>query len=144
LRKKKDVTEAELAVLEALWEGGPAAIREIAERLYRKSGPVEYATVQKLLERLRGKGFVERLRGKGFVERLRGEGLQVFTASVGREDLIGRRLRDVADALCSGSLTPLLTELVRSSKLDAAEIASLRALLDDLHAEGGSKKRRSD
>jgi predicted transcriptional regulator len=40
-----------------------------------------------------------------------------FTPLVGVDDLIGRRLRGVADKLCGGSMTPLLTHLVRGRSL---------------------------
>ena len=61
----QDVTEAELAVLQALWDSGPATIRQLVERVYRQKGTSVYATVQKLLERLEAKGFVGRDRNGG-------------------------------------------------------------------------------
>ena len=33
-RKPQDVTDAELGVLSALWDGGPATIRKLTDRLY--------------------------------------------------------------------------------------------------------------
>lgn len=56
----QDVTEAELAVLQALWDAGPATIRQVVERVYGQTGTSVYGTVQKLLERLESKGFVGR------------------------------------------------------------------------------------
>ena len=58
-RRPQDVTDAELEVLRALWELGPATIRTLADRLYPRGGASEYATVQKLLERLEDKGHVK-------------------------------------------------------------------------------------
>ena len=98
-----DVTDAELALLQALWDEGPATIRRLVERVYDQEGTSVYATVQKLLERLEAKGCVVRDRS---------EPVHVFAAAIGRDELIGRRLRAVADSLCGGSLTPLLTQLV--------------------------------
>jgi predicted transcriptional regulator len=54
----------------------------------------------------------------------------VFTSTVDREDLIGRRLRAVAEKLCGGSLTPLLTHLLAVERLSTEERHELRALLD--------------
>lgn len=122
-RNRDDVTEAELALLQALWDRGPATIRQLAERVYGQEGASVYATVQKLLDRLDAKGFVRRDRS-GTVH--------VFEAAVDREGLIGRRLRAVADSLCGGSLTPLLTHLVRGGELSEKERADLRALIDRL------------
>ena len=56
---QQDVTEAELAVLQALWDAGPATIRQLVERVYQQTGTSVYGTVQKLLERLEAKGCVE-------------------------------------------------------------------------------------
>jgi BlaI family transcriptional regulator, penicillinase repressor len=122
-RTPQDVTEAELAILQALWDGGPAPIRRLAEAVYGQGGSSSYATVQKLLDRLEAKGFVARDRGGG---------AHVFRASVGRDELINRRLRAVADTLCGGSLTPLLTHLVRGRRLSERERQELRALIEQL------------
>jgi predicted transcriptional regulator len=122
-RTSQDVTEAELAVLRRLWERGPATIRRLAEDVYGQDGTSAYATVQKLLDRLEVKGYVARDRS-GLVH--------VFAAAVERDELIGRRLRAVADTLCGGSLTPLLTHLVRGQRLSDQERQALRALVERL------------
>lgn len=122
-RRPQDVTDAELEVLRALWELGPTTIRTLADRLYPNGHASEYATVQKLLERLEDKGHVSH----------RAEGRQnVFVARVGREDLVARRLRDTAEQLCDGSLTPLLTHLVSTARLSSEELRELRRLVDHL------------
>ena len=120
-RRPRDVTDAELDVLRALWGEGPATIRTLADSLYPSGGTSEYATVQKLLERLEGKGHVTR----------RAEGRQnVYNATVQREELVARRLRDTADDLCDGSLTPLITQLVSAGSLSREELQELRRLVD--------------
>jgi BlaI family penicillinase repressor len=130
---RRDVTSAELEVMRALWEAGEAPIRAIADRLYPGGGPSEYATVQKLLDRLRDKGCVSR----------RPEGrINVFQATVSREDLVARRLRDTAEQLCGGSLSPLLTHLVSAGALSPSEVEELRGLIERLAAsdEGGHRR----
>jgi predicted transcriptional regulator len=129
-RTPQDVTDAELAVLQALWDGGPATIRHLTDALYPGGSAAQYATVQKLLERLEGKGCVARDRRPA---------AHAFAAAIGREDLIGRRLRDVAEKLCGGSLTPLLTHLVRTRRLSSRERQELRALIDDLDQKSKGK-----
>jgi predicted transcriptional regulator len=63
----------------------------------------------------------------------RTEGRQnVFSARVKREDLVARRLRDTAEQLCDGSLTPLLTHLVSAGRLSRDELLELRRLVDRL------------
>jgi BlaI family transcriptional regulator, penicillinase repressor len=96
-RRPQDVTEAELEVLRALWDLDAATIRALADRIYPDGGASEYATVQKLLERLEDKGHV----------RHQLEGRQnVYAATLGRDDLVARRLRDTADTLCGGDARP--------------------------------------
>jgi predicted transcriptional regulator len=56
----------------------------------------------------------------------------VWSAAVRREELVARRLRDTADDLCDGSLTPLLTQLVSTARLTREELAELRRLVDRL------------
>ena len=50
-QQNQDVTEAEQALLQALWDSGPATIRQLVERVYKQTGTSVYATVQKLLDR---------------------------------------------------------------------------------------------
>jgi predicted transcriptional regulator len=109
-------------VLDALWSGGPATIRRIADLVYPSGTAAHYATVQKLLERLEAKACVARDRG-AFAH--------VFSAAVEREDVIAQRLRVVAEQLCEGSLTPLLLQLVHGARLSAEERAALKKLIDE-------------
>ena len=122
-RTPQDVTERELAVLQALWDAGPATIRRLTDVLYPGGGAVQYATVQKLLDRLEAKGCVRRDRSAA---------VHVFTPLLGREELIGRRVRAVAEQLCGGSLTSLLTHLVQTTRLSPRERQELRTLIDEL------------
>lgn len=126
-RTPQDVTEKELAILQVLWEQGPATIRQITDVVYPDGDTAQYATVQKLLERLEEKGCVRRQRATP---------ANIYSAAIGREELIGRRLQDMAEKLCGGSLTPLLTHLVRQRRLSARERRELRDLIDDLDNKG--------
>jgi BlaI family penicillinase repressor len=122
-RTPQDVTEYELALLQVLWDNGPATIRQLTDAVYPGGGTAQYATVQKLLERLERKSFVRRDRSGA---------AHVFSAAIGREELLGRRLQDMAEKLCRGSITPLLTHLVRTRQLSAQERQELRDLIDEL------------
>jgi BlaI family penicillinase repressor len=129
-----DVPEAQLAVLRVLWEHGPATRRRITDELYPGGGPSAYTTVQKLLERLVEKGFVRR---DETAEPL------TFAAVVSRDELISRRLADVAEQLCSGSFTPLLLNLVNARPLSAEELAQLRAVVRRLSRQAREDEPRS-
>ena len=39
-RQQHDVTEAELALLQSLWDAGPATIRQLVDRVYKQEGRV--------------------------------------------------------------------------------------------------------
>jgi predicted transcriptional regulator len=115
------VTDTELAVLKVLWQDGAATIRRLTDELYPGGATAHYATVQKLLERLKAKSFVKRRR----------EGrVHVYEAAVERPELIATRLKETADKLCDGSLTPLLTQLVGARELSEEDRAALRELLE--------------
>jgi predicted transcriptional regulator len=132
-RVSSDVTEAELAVLQTMWDLGSATVRQMADALYPDGGASGYATVQKLLGRLESKGFVARRRE---------ENGQRFEPLVGRDDLIGLRLQAVAETLCGGSLAPLLSHLVKPERLSENERRTLRRLIDDLEGSPSPSHRR--
>lgn len=129
-RTPKAVTDAELAVLEALWRSGPSTIRAIADTLYANTGNSGTATVQKLCERLLSKGYVSRDRSVRPA---------TFAADVDRNDLIGRHLESIADKLCEGSLSPLLTHLVESSDLSRDDLRALREQVERLDQARGKQ-----
>ncbi len=126
----KDVTDAELAVLQVLWDQGPATVRHLTDALYPGGSDAHYATVQKLLERLEGKGHVTRDRS-GHAHR--------FRARTDRDTLVGARLRTMAEKLCGGMMAPLLTHLVRAEALTSKERQELRALIDELDRKKTNK-----
>jgi predicted transcriptional regulator len=125
-----NVTDAELAVLQMLWERGPATIRQLTEVLYPDGNEAHYATVQKLLERLESKGHVHRDRTSH---------AHRFSSRTDCDTLVGLRLRAIAEKLCGGSMTPLLTQLLRAEALSARERQELRDLIDKLDRKKRSK-----
>lgn len=131
-RTAQDITDAELDVLQVLWKDGPLPIRRITESLYGDCKTSQYATVQKLLERLETKACVVRDRTSN---------VHVFSAALGRDELVGRRLQAVAEELCEGSWTPLLTNLVQKTKLSEKDRQMLLQLIDDA---GKTKKERRE
>lgn len=131
-RKSKDVTEAELDVLQVLWTRGPQTIRDVAAQLDPRNQDGYYATVKKLLERLETKEFVRR-EPQGIA--------YLYTATVDRDELVGRRLREVAETLCDGSVTPLLTQLAHHERLTSKQQAALRKLIDELAAAEASRNK---
>ena len=99
------ITDAELAILQLLWDKGSAAVRALADSLYPGGGPSEYATVHRLLERLEAKGYVRRGREGG---------RYAFFPVRDRDAVLGEQLEVLLCRMGSGSLQPLLTNLLRS------------------------------
>lgn len=127
------VTETELAILRELWERGTATIGDLTDTLYDERTAPQYATVQKLLERLETKNCVARDRSTRAHQ---------FRATVSRNDFLGNRLQQLANKLCGGSLTPLLTTLVQLQDISPQDRHSLRQLIDQLDTQNQSKPRR--
>jgi predicted transcriptional regulator len=94
----------------------------LTDVLYPRGGAAQYATVQKLLDRMEAKGYVGRDRSLY---------VHVFSAALDRDELIGRRLRSLAEALCDGSMAPLLTHLARATDLSDEDRLALRAIIDE-------------
>jgi BlaI family penicillinase repressor len=129
----QDITEAELAVLQELWRKPGISIRQLTERLYPKRTAAHYGTVQKQLERLEIKGFVRRDRSL-FVH--------LFTATIDRDALVGRRVDAMVDKLCDGSLTPIITHLLRNPKLTDQQRLELRAMVESDDNDNPRRRRR--
>ena len=121
------LTNAEMAVMELLWETEPLTARQIREQLYDDSKTSQHGTVQRLLQSLEEKGFVHRDRSLG---------VHLFSAIVSREAYGGLQLESLAEKLTGGSIAPLLTHLLDEKKLDKAEIKRLRKLLEEAQKRG--------
>jgi predicted transcriptional regulator len=118
-----EVTETELAILEALWSCGASTIRDIVLAVYEQHTPSLHATVKSLLERLESKGFVE-CDKQGFAHQ--------FSAVVTREAYVGRQLKQLADSHFGGELTPMLLTLVERSKLNKKDREAIRKIIDGM------------
>lgn len=119
--EKPPLADAELAIMQFLWESGEQTARQIREALYGEDTPSNNATVQKLLQRLEHKGYVERDRSQ-FVHS--------FRALVTRQQYSNRQLETLAAKLTGGSLVPLISHLVEGKKLSPQERREIRELLD--------------
>ena len=115
------VTEAELSVLNHLWEQGPSVVREIAYALYSENTPAYHATVNSLLDQLEKKGYVARDRS-GFAHS--------FTATIDRSTLVGSQIQQIADSYFDGALTPMLLPLVDKINLSKRDRETIRKIID--------------
>ena len=122
-KKLDQITDGELSILQVLWQRGVATTREITELVYAEVTDPKMSSVQKL---------IERLEGKGCVERDRSERAHRFQPRVSQEEFLQSRLQSLADRVCDGELVNLMTTLVRSKGISRNERHELRKLIDEL------------
>lgn len=121
-RKPRQATDAELAVLKALWAGAPLSARSLAEQIYASASSSEIATVQKLISRLEDKGLVKRERRPP---------AHLFWPTVTQDEFAGEQLEAIAEKVSDGSLTPFLMHLINARGLTKREREDIRKLLDE-------------
>lgn len=121
--RSNPISDTELEVLKILWEDGPSTVHAVQARLKKGQAKRAYTTVLTLLTRLRTKGFVDAEKSGAALE---------FRPIVSREQLLRRRLTELADKVCDGTTGPLVHALVDGRRLSREEIASLRELVDKL------------
>lgn len=125
--KQPTLANAELAVMDLLWQNDRLTAREIRERLYPDATKAQHGTVQRLLQRLEDKGYVERDRSLP---------VHLFSAAISRQTYAGQQLESLADKLTAGSFAPLITHLIEEKRISAEEIKRIRAILDGQTDEG--------
>jgi BlaI family transcriptional regulator, penicillinase repressor len=121
-------TDAELEILQVLWERGPCSVREVNDVLSAKRD-IGYTTTLKFLQIMHEKGLLEREKdGKG----------HIYAAIVDRE-LTQRALLDrFLESAFSGSAMQLVLQTLGGHKASSAEIDQIRAYLDTI--ENDSKQ----
>lgn len=122
------LANAELAVMELLWDEDRLTARYVREQLYPNATKAQHGTVQRLLQRLEEKGFVERDSTLP---------VHLFSALISREAYASSQLESLADKLTGGSLAPLITHLMEQKKISRAELKRLREVLDGGNKAGG-------
>lgn len=119
--KQLPLANAELAVMDLLWQGEKLTARQIREELYPDASKAQHGTVQRLLQRLEDKGFVLRDRSLS---------VHLFSEAVSRQAYAGGQLEALASKLTAGSFAPLITHLVEEKKISRDEIERIRCILD--------------
>jgi BlaI family penicillinase repressor len=125
--KQPPLANAELAVMNLLWQSDRLTARHIREQLYPDATKAQHGTVQRLLQRLEDKGYVERDRSLS---------VHLFSAVISRQTYAGRQLESLATKLTAGSFAPLITHLLKEKKISRDEINRIRAILDGQVDEG--------
>lgn len=121
-------TEAELGILQVLWERGACTVREVHEALYGNDG-AGYTTALKLMQIMHSKGLVERDDSQR---------AHVYKSAVNRQRTQKRYLADMVQRLFNGSASQMvLHALGNYPSASREELDEIRALLNKIESEGG-------
>ncbi len=124
--ERPGLANAELALMELLWERERSTARELREALYPDSTKAQHGTVQRLLQRLEKKGFVERDNSLS---------VHFFSAKMSRQSYACDQLESLADKLMGGSLAPLITHFIAKHKISREELSQLREVFNEEREE---------
>jgi len=127
------ISETELTVLKVLWDLEAATVREVQAILHGHERKWAYTTVQTLLNRLQSKGYTTSEKGGP---------AHVYRAVISRDELLRKRLGDLANEFCEGTASPLVLALVEGGSFTADEIRQFRELLDQLGVDRSRKRGR--
>ena len=125
--REAKITDAELEVMEVLWQGGDLTLAQVKEGVTARKG-WSGDTVKTLLRRLLEKGAVGQEK----------RGVYHYRPLVSREELGDYKTRTLIEKLYDGRARDLVAALVEHDQLSGDDIAELKALLDSLDGEGGS------
>lgn len=116
------ISEAEQAVMEALWQRAPLTASEVFENVAEGRGWT-MATVKTLLSRLVAKQAVTtEPDGKRFL----------YSPRIARADYVGTESRRLVDRLFGGRAATLFAHLAEAEALTPDDIAEIEALLKEL------------
>jgi predicted transcriptional regulator len=113
------ISEAEHAVMEALWEASPLTATEVSDKVAGQRG-WSLATVKTLLSRLVAKKAVAtEPDGRRFL----------YSPTIERTDYVGSESRRLVDRLFGGRAAPLVAHLVEAEALSEDDIAEIERLI---------------
>ena len=124
-KKSSNLTDAELRLMEVLWEKGTATVSDVVERL-PKSVPLAYSTVLTTLRILEHKGYIRHTKsdeGRAFV----------YHPLVGREQASRKAVRHLVSRFFANSPELLVLNLLEDEEISEKELKRIRNII----AEGG-------
>lgn len=115
-KKSPSLTDAELRLMDVIWEKGPATVSEVMESLLRDV-PLHYSTVLTTLRILENKGYLlHRKEGRAFV----------YRPLIGRDQEREKAVTHLLRRFFEGSPELLMLNLVAREKIGAVELKRLR------------------
>jgi predicted transcriptional regulator len=120
-RKSSGLTEAELRLMQVLWEKGPATVSEVVEKL-PKSVPLAYSTVLTTLRILETKGYLAHIKdGRAFI----------YRPVVGREEARESAITHLVRRFFDGSPELLMLKLIEGQEIGLKELRRLRKRIEE-------------
>ena len=121
----ESISEAESAVLEVLWDKGPASAEDVTAALAIPRGWQD-STVKTLLGRLLKKGAVRAEKdGRRFI----------YSPTLAREEWLSSESESLLNRLYGGRVAPLVAHFSRHRKLSKRDIRELKRLVEELEGE---------
>jgi predicted transcriptional regulator len=127
---KKDIkrpTDAELTILQVLWDRGPDTVREVYRTL-NACKSIGYTTVLKLMQIMTDKGLLER------DENCRP---QIYRPCLSRGQTERQLIKDLVERAFGGSAKRLVMQALEGKKASPSELAKIEKILNKL--ERGEK-----
>ncbi|HWC96815.1 MAG TPA: BlaI/MecI/CopY family transcriptional regulator [Candidatus Sulfopaludibacter sp.] len=120
-KKSPNLTDAELRLMDVIWDRGSATVGEVAEALPKELG-LAYNTVLTTLRILEEKGYLIHTKAK--------EGRAfVYEALVGRNEAGRNAVRHLVSRFFRNSPELLVLNLLENEELDSGELSRIRELL---------------
>jgi predicted transcriptional regulator len=126
-RKAPNPTDAELAILQVLWQQGPMTVRQVHDALLA-SRRMGYTTVLK---------FMQIMTDKGLVERDETNRSHVYRARLPQEQTQRQLVGDLLDKAFAGSAARLVMSALSHTPASREELEAIRRMLDKM--EGGKR-----
>jgi predicted transcriptional regulator len=120
------LTEAELRLMDVLWQQGPSTVQQVLEALPVKS-PLAYNSVLTTIRILEKKGYVRHIKdGRAYI----------YRALVEREEASRSEIRHLAHRFFQNSHEMLVLNILEERGVDAEELNRLRQLLEQTQPDG--------
>jgi len=121
------LTEAEWAIIKAVWDSEPCTAPEIRQKLHRQTGWT-YSTVRTLMDRMVAKGLLAAEKALHPT---------LYRSAITRRQAQRGELFYTLRHAFNGALTPMVQCLLETGKLSAAELAELEALIKAKKKDAG-------
>lgn len=124
-RKHPHPTDAELEILQVIWESGPSTVKEVNEFLNQRR-EVGYTTTLKIMQIMYEKGLVTRKK----------KGKQhVYTSAVTLDDTRQQAIDKVVNTVFQGSAMKLVMQTLGHHKASKQELDEVRKYLESLDSK---------